>query len=348
MAREGGVAGMLKLSAADFGEIRTWMHRNTRPLEMALWVHLFEAGIAAGARSDADSGTVAVTASAASTDTRSAVWEALSHYRNADGGFGNALEPDSWNPASSPYTTLKVLDLLDGAGMPPAGHPLVQGILRYIETCPHATADGWPFSIPTNDDHPHAPWWTFDPKANEFEHIGVTTGLCAYILRLAPAGSPLHTRAVTLANKWIEQFLAVANFGEMGLGGFCQLYEAVRNTGMEAAIPLGDLQARLRARITASIEYDTNLWMYHKVRPSWYIRTPDSPWLPGNEAILETELDYLVRTRPANGVWDIDWSWFDNNDRYPKAFAISENWWKGWCAIEKLTLLRRFGRIEAD
>ena len=327
MADENGVAGMLTLSASDFQEIRTWMHRNARPLELAIWVHHFE--------------------SSPSSDTRSAVWEALSHYQNEDGGFGNGLEPDSWNPDSSPYTTLKAIELMDAVGMPPADHPLLQGILTYLAACPHATVNGWPFSIPSNDPFPHAPWWTFDPKANEFESIGVTTGLCACILRLAPAGSALHTRAVTLANQWIDQFLTVDNFGEMGLGGFCQLSEAVRETGMEATIPLGDLQQRLRARITASIEYDTTQWIYHKVRPSWYIRTPESPWLPGNEAILETELDYLVRTRPVKGVWDIDWSWFDNNDVYPKAFAISENWWKGWCAIDKLLLLRRFGRCEA-
>lgn len=104
--------------------------------------------------------------------------------------------------------------------------------------------------------------------------------------------------------------------------------------------------ADLKARIHASLETDTALWMYHKPRPSRYIREPESPWLPGMEALTNTELDYLIETRPQNDVWPIDWSWFDLNDRYPKAFAISETWWKSWAAVEQLLFLRAFDRFE--
>ncbi|MFA6693930.1 MAG: hypothetical protein WCS44_03750, partial [Bacillota bacterium] len=60
---------------------RNFVYRNARPLDLALWKYHFEAG-----GSDA-------------------VVEALSHYQNLDGGFGHALEPDCWNPNSSPIQT---------------------------------------------------------------------------------------------------------------------------------------------------------------------------------------------------------------------------------------------------
>lgn len=44
--------------------------------------------------------------------------------------------------------------------------------------------------------------------------------------------------------------------------------------------------------------------------------------------------------------WGITWSWFGNNEKYAKEFAISENWWKADGAIRKVILLRNFGRIE--
>lgn len=42
----------------------------------------------------------------------------------------------------------------------------------------------------------------------------------------------------------------------------------------------------------------------------------------------------------------ITWTWFDNNGKYTKEFAISENWWKSYKAIENLCFLKNFGYIE--
>lgn len=70
-----------------------------------------------------------------------------------------------------------------------------------------------------------------------------------------------------------------------------------------------------------------------------------SPLYHGNEDIVATELDYLVDTRNAGGVWDITWTWFALGEKYPKEFAVSENWWKAGKAIEKMKFLRNFGRI---
>jgi hypothetical protein len=44
------------------------------------------------------------------------VVEALRGYRNPDGGFGHALEPDLRCPASQPAPTLYALEILNEAG----------------------------------------------------------------------------------------------------------------------------------------------------------------------------------------------------------------------------------------
>ncbi len=61
---------MKKLKAQDYAEIRLWMYRNARQIELALWQYYFENG------------------------SQESVLAALAMYQNADGGFGNALEAD--------------------------------------------------------------------------------------------------------------------------------------------------------------------------------------------------------------------------------------------------------------
>lgn len=65
-----------------------------------------------------------------------------------------------------------------------------------------------------------------------------------------------------------------------------------------------------------------------------------------DEEITDCELDYIIDTRMNNGVWNISWSWLDNNEKYAKEFAITENWWKVDLAITTLLHLRNFNRIE--
>lgn len=95
-----------------------------------------------------------------------------------------------------------------------------------------------------------------------------------------------------------------------------------------------------------SIETDVSKWAYYGVRPSNYIIGPQSACYEDNKEIVEKELDYLEQTLPENGVWGITWTWFDNNEKYAKEFAISENWWKAAAAVDKLVLLKNFGRLE--
>jgi hypothetical protein len=61
-----------------FEKVRQFIYRNARPLDIARFQYHFENG------------------------TKEAVLTALVAYQNADGGFGRALEPDSWNPNSVP------------------------------------------------------------------------------------------------------------------------------------------------------------------------------------------------------------------------------------------------------
>lgn len=148
------------------------------------------------------------------------------------------------------------------------------------------------------------------------------------------------------ADRLIAKLGAPGNYGDMGVGGYCKLLEGIRAAGLDAKFDAGAFEEKLRKLVNASIVRDTSMWEGYSVRPSDYIASPGSIFYEGNEEIVSTELDYLIETHPAGGVWDITWSWFENTEKYPQEFAVSRNWWRACKAIEKISFLKRFGRVE--
>ena len=113
---------------------------NARLLERQLFGHLFRGG------------------------PRESALAALRAYQNADGGFGNALEPDKRCPTSQPIDVEIALRVLDDLGFDDAIARLACAWLTTITTA----EGGVPFALPSIRDYPRAPWWDApdDPPAS--------------------------------------------------------------------------------------------------------------------------------------------------------------------------------------
>lgn len=83
------------------------------------------------------------------------VLAALRAYRNTDGGFGHALEPDVRSPYSEPAATLHALEVL--AGIDGLDNPMVVGAADWVSAISNPDG-GLPFVMPTADSFPHGPW----------------------------------------------------------------------------------------------------------------------------------------------------------------------------------------------
>lgn len=313
---------MKKLNKNSFNEIQRWIYRNARQIELATWQYEFENG------------------------SKDAIISALALYQNEDGGFGNALEPDSWNPNSSPYTTLNAISKLSEINFTDINNPIMQGILKFLRSGMHYNENGWLFNIPSNDDYPHAPWWTYDSEANKHESIGVSAEIACFILKFADKNSDLYEKALSVANNLIVKLYTPGNYGDMGVGGYCALKDIIQQLGLIDKFDIEFLSKTLKKLVNDSIERDVSKWAYYGKTPSSFIFSPDSEFYKDNEEIMQKELDYIIETRPEKGVWGITFSWFENNEKYANEFAISENWWKADFTIRKLKLLRSFDRLE--
>lgn len=304
---------MKTLDRAAFEEIRAWVHRNARPIDMALWRLVFEQG-----------------------DRRTFLDE-LRCYQNADGGFGHALEADNWNPDSTPAGAERALTMLTMAGIDPRDTgDICEGLVRYLSGDSGYGEHGWQFGVPSNNDHPHAIWWTYKPGEGAEQNIGLTASLTAFALRCAPEGSVALKRARRELPR-LKQALDQDDMGDMGAGGHLVLMtvvpEAVRGC-----------EERILAAANRQITRDTSKWTSYSRFPSDFIHAPQSPLYKGNEDIVNAQLDFLIDTRPTGGVWDIPWHWYDEG-RYANEFALSRNWWRGVRCVEHLQFLRAFGRL---
>lgn len=128
---------MKRLSREAFARARQFLKTAARPLERAMFEHLFEAG-------PADRVTVQ-----------------LGRFQNEDGGFGQALEPDLRTPSSSALATGIGLRMLRELGCP-AEHHMVRRAVQYLLATFDQETNVWRVAPLDTNAFPHAGWWHDD------------------------------------------------------------------------------------------------------------------------------------------------------------------------------------------
>ena len=310
----------MKLTNRDFDAIRRWIYRNARPLELARWQYHFENGPA------------------------EAVLQALSAYQNEDGGFGHGLEADCWNPASAPmqtWTATCILREIDA----PKEHPIVAGILRFLGSGAYFEDGLWQGAIPSNNDFPHAPWWTFTERSGEDWGYNPTASIAGFVLQYGAPESALYRQAEEIVMHAAADFIgARTKLDDMlEVNVFWELLASCKAAGRIDLFDEAAFEETLQRAVRALIGNDPLDWTQGYVcTPSRFIRSPESPFYPGSEGMPEQECDQMLKNRNADGVWEITWSW----GAYEREFAIAENWWKANLVIDNLLFLRAFDRIE--
>jgi hypothetical protein len=220
------------------------------------------------------------------------VLQVLHAYRNADGGFGHALEPDVRAPQSEPAAMLHALEVL--AEIDALDNPMVKAAAAWAGTIAHADS-GLPFVLPTAAGYPHAPW-----MAPSDEGSFLTFAIAA---RLWEAGSsePWLARAT----EWCWARLE----GPGDLGGYWMKFaldfldhvpgQARASTAVE------QLRSRLRADgsmpVPGGTENERLTPLALSPHPGKRSRTLFT------DAQIETDLDLLEHAQQDDGGWAFDW-----------------------------------------
>ena len=300
-----------------YEKARAFMYRCARPLELALWQYHFEGGSAQN------------------------VLHALSFYQNGDGGFGHALEADNWNPHSSPLTTQTATEILYAVNAH-ADHPIVQNTLRYLDS--GADFDSahrqWPGSIPSNNEHPRAIWWSYEEGKEGFNY-NPTAGLAAFILRYAQPDSPVYARGLALAREAVEWLLRQEPQADKHM---VYLFQRLAEFGRGHDLPgYAELTARLEALVPMCVCTDLSKYGVEYVdRPTDLIDGPEHPWYPLIAEAAQAECDFLLSSQLPDGSWPVPWKWWNE---YTAEYEVAAYWWKAHIVLKHIVYLRNFGKV---
>ena len=297
-------------------QARIFIYRNARPIDLARWQYHFEHG------------------------SREAVLTALAAYQNEDGGFGHALEADSFNPNSCPIQTLTAATILQEIGLNDPSHPIIQRMLRYLVSGADfdETARQWLNTVPGNNDYPCAAWWKYGDKGSAFSY-NPTAGLAGFAIRYADPSAELHRKACTIAREAVDWLLAREPFADHHIAGcFLFLYESCFAAG-EVPFDMDALRSRLSAMIHLSLDGVAEKWgKEYAAMPSDLIPTSASPFYEANREVVSAQCDYIRRSQLPDGSFIVPWQWWTGD----KGFDLAENWWKSDIIIKNMRFLREF------
>lgn len=304
-----------------FTKARGFVYRNARPLDLSLWRYFFEGG------------------------SKEDVLEMLAFYQNPDGGFGNALEADMWNPNSIPVGVWKATEVLANIGFTDAAHPLVKGMLSYLDSESGFDRDTrqWTYTMPTNNDYPHAIWWEHTGAPKEF-NPNPNAALAGFILAYADKNSTLYQKGCDLAvrsyNYMIENFPVTEKHI---VSCYIRLYEYCMQAGETRLFDLDTFREKIRQMVDGSLCKDLEKWGKEYVAtPSTFINSPQSFLYKGNEALIDKECQRIREQQLEDGAFTVPWIWCTEY----KEYEIAKNWWKTQLIIEKLLYLKNFGQLE--
>ena len=192
-------------------------------------------------------------------------------------------------------------------------------------------------------EYPHASYYNYNENYNKTESTGVILGFCSFIIEHY-LDSKIYSAVLELAGKMIEKLYG-DNLGDMGATGYISLVNAMKYANIDG-YDYKKLELRLKELVNYSIQRSPEQWLHYGYRPSDYIKCKDSIFYQDNKDIVSLELDFLYDTLPENDVWPISWSWFENNEKYPKESIIAGNRWKSIKAIERAKFLKNFERTQ--
>ncbi len=252
------------------------------------------------------------------------VRDAIAAYRNCDGGFGHALEPDGRCPDSQPLAAELALRTMheadafdtglvsDACDWLAARAPLDGGV-TFVE----AGIEGWP----------HAPWWV--PEPGQPASL-ITTGLIAGTLHARQIAHPWLDRATDLL--W-ERIGTLTQAGPYDLRAVLRFLDHVpdRVRAREAVLRLEPLIAGA-ATLDPHAAGETHSPLDFAPRPSSLAHE-----VFGAE-VIAAHLDHLAGAQREDGGWMFNW---------PAWSPAAEREWRGAVTVEALLTLRAYGRCPA-
>lgn len=297
----------MKLSKQDFNKARDFILTDARMVERRLFHFHFGNGPA------------------------EAVFHAVYAYRNADGGFGHGMEPDTASPESQPLFSIMALETLDEVGyLTPK--ILLNDFMPYFEDVT-TEKGGIPWMFRPISDYPCEGHFK---TIKEWAAISTTAPLLG-MLEKHHINIPWMQKAEEFVWGEIERIKEKHMFCHLCVPRRLQFLHYTKSKE-KSAKALEDLKFWvLGDGVLCRDKKDEGWGLYGKPHSLYYAPSPDSVLnsiFPPE--MINDDLDELIRRQKTDGRWD---TWY----------GISEGTKLEWAGIQTLwTLktLKNYGRIE--
>jgi hypothetical protein len=250
-----------------------------------------------------------------------AVATALRAYRNEDGGFGHALEPDLRVPWSQPAATLYALEMLHESGR--FEGDLVDGALGWIESIANERG-GIPFAVGDLEGWPVSPWFTAEPDSQltaglaAICHAGGVTGNAWLDAATDFCWREIEERPLSESYRWkyLVMFLDHVPDAERAQAALDRIREPLLSSGVIGLDPAAD-----KEQLTP-LDFCPD--PTHRSRSLF----PDD--------LVERHLDAMEAGQLDDGGWMFDWLAWSTGGTVE---------WRGVVTLRALTTLRAYARL---
>jgi hypothetical protein len=297
-ARSGDGIGFMK-KTPDFDAAAAFMAGHARLLDRRMFQRLFSDGAAGAVR------------------------DAVAAYRNSDGGFGYALEPDCRAAASQPAAVEMALRMMDLAD---EWDPrLVGDAVDWLAVVAPAEG-GAAFVEPSVAEGPHAPWWV--PEDGHPASL-IQTGQICGVLHARGFSHPWLDRATEVMWSRIDALASASGYEMFGVLAFLQQVPD-RSRATAAFARVGPLLTSCGlVALDPGAEGETHSPLAFAPLPSSLARALFS------DATIDAHLDHLAASQLADGGWTFNW---------PSWSPAAEADWRGFLTVDALRVLRANGR----
>lgn len=248
--------------------------------------------------------------------------QALAAYQHDNGLYGYGLEPDKRASDPQPIDQAIAMELLDAVGAAPSKFLSICNALLEL-TNPDG---GLPFSHPTVETAPHAPWWAC--KEPQPSSINPTAVILSYLWRNGISHEWMKHAEEFCWNE-LNKLDATRPHSIQNALAFLAAHPDTKRTER----PLREIQELVRQATC----FDPHAEDY-VFSPLRFTTSPNSPAASFfTEDELQLHLETLVNQQQDDGGWPINWP------------AISEgvlSECRGIVTLRNLKLLRDYGRLE--
>lgn len=305
---------MLKITRSDLSVIERQLYNKGRDIDVAFYNALFD------------------------EEGKSYIPDSLMLYMAKDGGMGNGLEIDNYNPNASVYQTYEALRILDELNFDAKETNevylyIMKKICNYLfNRCP-MIHNLWNPLAKTNDAYAHSEEYSYLEQPYSIWGIHPTAAILGYILVLCPENFAFVKKARKQISFIESELLKDRPWTTYDFISFNSLLGSLRKMNEFA-----ELQQVLEKRIIEEA-------CKHIKDESF-----NFPFLLSNvqtegelKAKVEEGLDKIIKNRKSHGLWENAKGWGTN--RYAEADSAALKW-LGAETVKNLSLLKKFGRIE--